>query len=109
MEPLISEIEVLAHVGHVARKVAEKLRIKDFDWLPTVELLTQIDKADSKARGHLGSFISAYRHWYAFHREMDQVGKQGFLNSHEAARLVNLVGMRDKTRRELADYVKLLP
>jgi hypothetical protein len=108
MTSAFSEDEFLSHVAPIVHRTAGELHIPKHNDLSTKELLDRIDQTDTKARALVGMYMSTYRHWYSFEREIQNAGKQQFLIPEAGARLAQLAGAKELAQRELSTYLNSL-
>jgi hypothetical protein len=92
---------------HVAiGRVAERLRITDWDLETATELLPQIEKKDPRAYQILTHFLTAADDWFKFHEEIARADKTGKLSPAESKELRRLVEVKQRARNNLIQLVE---
>jgi len=106
---IIYEDDVNAISRFAARNVAQKLGVKEADFMSSPELVEEVHHKDIVAHKKLLAFLESYSKWFEFHKRMEAAGKTGSLSNKETEELLSLMKQRDHTRSELVEYIANLP
>lgn len=98
---LLTRNEMIGLITFAIRKTATTIGIKDADWKSTDELLAEIQAKDADTCNLLNQFIEAYSQWFAFHEDIEHLGKSGNLSSNEQQLLVQKVQTKEDARQAI--------
>ena len=98
---VILEEDVKAMTHFIARNISKNLKVEEYDFKSTPELIEDIKRLDPETFKTLEAFLTAYREWFNFHKKIDQEGKSGNLSITVQQELIRLIQDRDKSRAEL--------
>lgn len=96
-----AEYDIEVYRSLVTRKVAELLKVQDWDWRSQLELFQEIDRQRPTAAKLLIVVIRAYEAWRVFHARIATAGRRGNLSAAAAEELYRFTASLEESRNAL--------
>ena len=105
---LITDQDAAQLIDLSIRYTCAKLQVREFGIIEHDELLAGIRRKDPETCGILMEFLTSYRAWFQFHKNLDRDGKQGALSHAEIQELEALSTKKDAGRTRITERLRHL-
>jgi len=102
----VNDLEVYQYLDWIIRYSCLKAGAPEFGIVDHAELINGIARSNSDIYKLVSDFVSAYKSWFEFSKQMISIWESGRPTTSELEKMTSLTDQRDQVRRLLADKLK---